>query len=232
MNRLISALLFLLALDGAAQAATNPCSNVTGWRAAACDFSRTKLVHAAWGYEHSLRDYTLATVLAQADHVAVDDEVVFAAAMLHDMGGFAPFETAGVDHAARSAALAPEVLASFGFPAAKAVAVRAAIIHHSYYDPQRPETPEGLVLHDADGIDFLGAVAAMRILAIAGREPGIGDTAAALGLLKSLARDVPGKIYGGPATQAIAAERAQELTTFLSAVERESFGFGIPGGAP
>jgi uncharacterized protein len=184
-------------------------------------------VHAAWGYEHGLRDYTLAAELAARDRMAVDDDVLFAAAMLHDVGGFAPYRQEGVDHAVRSAEVVASVLTSAGFPFAKLESVRAAVIHHSYYDKTRPTTAEGLVLHDADGLDFLGAVAALRILAIAGRDPAARDVGSALKLLGSLLANVPASIYGVYARE-LSSTRQQELRAFLEAVARQTGGFGVP----
>jgi uncharacterized protein len=208
--------------------ATNPCAGVDGWKAALCDFAKTKLMHSAWGYEHSLRDYTLAMELARAEGIVVDEEVIFAAAMLHDMGGFAPYAQPGVDHALRSTQVADSILAPSGFPMAKADSVKAAILNHSYYDPERPTSPEGIVLHDADGLDFLGGVSAMRILSIAGKEKFIPDVASAIKLLYTLKSDVPSAIYGGTPTRNMLRQRVKELADFLGSVERETYGFGIP----
>ena len=74
------------------QGVTNPCEKVAGWREALCTFSKTHLVHFAWGYEHGIRDYLLSMKLAQEDGLKVDEEVLFAAGLLHDMGGFPPYE--------------------------------------------------------------------------------------------------------------------------------------------
>jgi HD superfamily phosphodiesterase len=207
---------------------SDPCLNAQGWRQSVCAFARKSLVHAAWGYEHGLRDYSLAADLAARDHVTVDDDVLFAAAMLHDLGGFAPYRQEGIDHALRSAEIVGSVLGPAGFPPAKLEGVRGAILHHSYYDKTRPTTPEGVMLHDADGLDFLGAVAAMRILAIAG-DPAAPDVASALKLLTSLYANVPSRIYGVYAEK-LARERGNELRAFLVALARETNGFGVPRG--
>jgi hypothetical protein len=206
----------------------NPCANQEGWRAAVCGFAEGHLVHPAWGYEHGLRDYTLATMLARAEDVAVDDDVVFAAAMLHDMGGFAPYEVQGVDHALRSTQVVDQVLNPAGFPVEKVEAVKAAILHHSYYDHVMPESNEGVVLHDADGLDFVGGVAVMRILGIVGREDGTPDIGSALTLLRALKDQVPATMYGGVYTKDLLAHRVSEVEAFLTQIQQEAFGFGVP----
>src|SRR5579864_2195514 len=60
------------------------------WRATVRQFAAQHFKHPAWGYSHSVRDYELASALAAADHVTLDDDVLFAAAYLHDMAAFAP----------------------------------------------------------------------------------------------------------------------------------------------
>jgi uncharacterized protein len=167
--------------------------------------------------------------LARAENVPVDEEVVFAAAMLHDMGGFAPYALAGVDHAVRSTQVADQVLKPSGFPMDKAAAVKTAILNHSYYDPTVPASAEGIVLHDADGLDFLGSVSAMRILAIVGKE--MPDVGSALTLLSTLTKQVPLTMYGGDYTKALLEQRGDELKQFLAQVKGETYGFGVPRAA-
>src|SRR6185437_14507088 len=72
------------------------------WRVAVRTFAQQHLRHPAWGASHSQRDYDLARSLAAADHVALDDDVLYAAAFLHDVAAFAPWQKHGVDHADRA----------------------------------------------------------------------------------------------------------------------------------
>lgn len=218
----------LVVLFSANSALASPCENAAGWRDSLCAFARTNLVHFAWGYEHGIRDYQLAMKLAHEDGVSVDEEVLFAAGLLHDMGGFAPFEKQGVDHAVRSTEVIDPVLKAAGFPMAKADAVKKAILTHSYYDPTPPETPEAIVLHDADVLDFLGAISLARILSIAGKEKGISDPKAAVKLLTAFAADLPSKLYGGAFTKQLGSERAAELKAFLQRIDDETFSLGLP----
>src|SRR5580700_9634832 len=73
------------------------------WRTAVRQFAEMHLKHPAWGFSHSVRDYELARKLAAADRVVLDDDVLYAAAFLHDVGAFKPYEKADVDHADRGA---------------------------------------------------------------------------------------------------------------------------------
>ena len=79
--------------------------------------------------------------------------MLFAAAFLHDVAAFAPWQQHGVDHADRAAQLIGQLLAGTGFPMAKIDAVRGAIRTHMY--AREPQGPEALYLHDADALDWL-----------------------------------------------------------------------------
>src|SRR5471030_1197619 len=80
------------------------------WRALVRDFAAKNFTHPAWGFSHSARDYMLARELAAADHVSLDDDVLYAAAYLHDMAAFAPWHKDKVDHADEGARVVDTVL--------------------------------------------------------------------------------------------------------------------------
>ena len=134
------------------------------WRVAVRTFAQQHLRHPAWGASHSQRDYDLARSLAAADHVALDDDVLYAAAFLHDVAAFAPWQKHGVDHADRAVQIVGRLLEGTGFPMAKLDAVRGAIRTHMY--PREPQGPEALYLHDADALDWLGAIGVARIFGL------------------------------------------------------------------
>lgn len=211
-----------------AAAPQDPCAAAKEWRAKVCDFSRNHLQHFAWGYEHGLRDYTLAKQIATKSSLTFDDDVLFAASMLHDMGGFAPYAKTGVDHAIRTTEVIDPVLKDAGFPMAKSDAVKAAVKTHSYYDSSKPATTEAILLHDADCLDFVGSVSVMRIIAIAGHEPGIPTVKKSLQLLESLHKNATKQLYSGSYAQGIASARTLEMRRFLDSLMAEAFSFGVP----
>lgn len=206
----------------------DPCANAKDWRSGVCVFSQKHLKHFAWGYEHGLRDYTLAREVAEASRLSYDDDVLFAASMLHDMGGFAPYEKPGVDHAIRTTEVIDPVLKAAGFPMEKSAAVKAAVRTHSYYDQTKPTTIEGVLLHDADGLDFVGNVAVMRILSIAGHEASIPTVKKSIQLLESLYKDATKRLYSGDYARGIASARTLEMRRFLDTLNTEAFSFGVP----
>ena len=188
----------------------------TAWRRAVYEQANTHLQHPSWGVRHSERNYVLGMALAEAEGLAVDADVLFAAAFLHDWGGIAPFAVAGVDHAARSVELAEPFLTGAGFPMEKFPAVRAAILGHMY--DKEPDGAEAVVLHDADALDFLGALGAARLLAATADRP---DYDQALGRIERFAVDIPPRLKTAAARE-MATERVATMTGFLAQVRRET----------
>ena len=166
-----------------------------------------------------MRDYALARELAAADHVALDDDVLFAAAYLHDMAAFKPWEKAKLDHSDVGAELVDTVLKGTGFPMAKIDAVRGAIRTHMYY--RDPVGPEALYLHDADALDWLGAIGVARIMALVDPNGGEPDGPKAVKMLENNLKDVPARVLS-PAGRARVAPRKAELEEFLKDLRRET----------
>ena len=191
----------------------------SGWRVAARALSHDKLQHPGWGYSHSLRDYRLAKAMAAADRVAVDDDVLFAAAMLHDMAGFAPWEQKGRDHSDVAAEAVVPLLTQWGFPTAKIPAVQGAIRTHMYY--RDPESAEARYIHDADALDWLGAIGVVRIVALIDEKGGKPDGPRAIAILEDNLAKVPGRIVT-PAGKAMIAGRKAELVQFLRDLRAET----------
>ncbi len=69
-------------------------ADLAPWRSKVTAFAAENFKHPAWGFSHSQRDYALARKLAAADHVMLDDDVLFAASYLHDMAAFAQWREA------------------------------------------------------------------------------------------------------------------------------------------
>jgi HD superfamily phosphodiesterase len=189
------------------------------WRATVRDFAAKQFKNPAWGYSHSVRDYALARELAAADHVALDDDVLFAAAYLHDMAAFKPWENEKLDHSDVAAGLVDTVLKGTGFPMAKIDAVRAAIRTHMYY--RDPVGPEALYLHDADALDWLGAIGVARVMALVDPNGGDPDGPKAVKMLEENLKSVPARVLSS-AGRARVASRKAELEGFLRDLRHES----------
>lgn len=186
------------------------------WRRAVYAQAHAHLQHPSWGVRHSERNYVLGMALAQAEGLTVDADVLFAAAFLHDWGGIEPFASPGVDHAVRSVELSEPFLTEAGFPMEKFPAVRAAILGHMY--DKEPEGPEAIVLHDADALDFLGALGAARLLAATADRP---DYDQALVRIGRFAVDIPPRLKTAAARD-MAGPRVVRMQEFLAEVRRET----------
>jgi uncharacterized protein len=226
MQRLAAlALLSALVLAPGARGAAAPAQTATGialdapWKVTVYELARTQFKHPAWGWQHSERDYRLALEVAQGDHLTVDTDVLFAAAFLHDMAAFSPYEKKGMEHGDRAAETSEPVLRSAGFPMQKFAAVQAAERGHMYYSTAGT-VPEAIALHDADSLDFLGSMGAVRILALTGEAK--PDAAGAIKTLRSFLRDIPPKLITNTAKK-LGAQRVAELTTFLDRLQAETY---------
>src|SRR4028119_2373357 len=111
--------------------------------------------HPVYGYAHCLRVYTLAEELAALEDVTYDEEILRAAALLHDIGLYKAYALREPsDHAKRSAVVARRVLQRLECPSQAGQAVIEAIDHHS------PGTSPGaavesVLLKDAVALDYL-----------------------------------------------------------------------------
>lgn len=208
-------------------AAVGTCSAAvgdSGWRETVRQFAAQHFKHPAWGYSHSVRDYELAKSLAAADHVALDDDVLFAAAYLHDMAAFAPWdrEKEGIDHADEGARVVDTVLNNSGFPPAKIDAVRDAIRTHMFN--RKPVAPEAVYLHDADALDWLGAIGVARVIALVDPNGGNPDGPQAVKLLEENLARVPAGVVS-PAGRRRLPDLQRELADFLAELRRETDGY-------
>ena len=189
------------------------------WRTTVRDFAAKHFKHPAWGYSHSTRDYSVARALAMIDGVTLDDDVLFAASYLHDMAAFAPWEKQNVDHADEAAKIVDTVLKDSGFPMAKIDVVRGAITTHMF--DRTPVGPEALYLHDADALDWLGAIGVARIFGTVDPNGGQPDGPAAVKMLEENLANVPSRVLS-PAGRKRVDAMATELRQFVATLRRES----------
>jgi len=205
--------------------AASPTQSATGipldapWKVTIYELAQSKFHHPAWGWQHSERNYQVALVLARGDGLRVDTDVLFAAAFLHDMAAFMPCRDAKMEHGECAAQQSGDILRAAGFPMSKLPVVLAAERGHMYYS--NPGTqPEAIVLHDADSLDFLGAIGAARMISLTGEH--VESFARAVKALRSFLHDIPPRLITKTA-QRIGEQRAGELERFLDALQTETF---------
>ena len=116
---------------------------------------------------HQPRLYALTQLVGQG--MAYDDDVVYAAAWLHDLGVFIghrpedPEALSRWDNVSYAMKQAPAALARCGFPATKVAQVVEAIRTHQPH--LSPTSVEGKILRDADILEQLGAIGILRVVA-------------------------------------------------------------------
>jgi len=175
---------------------------------------------------HQPRLYALTRQIGEG--MVYDDDVVYAAAWLHDLGVFVghrpedPVALSGWDNVTYAMKQAPAVLRDAGWAATKVAQVVEAIRTHQPHCS--PSTLEGVILRDADILEQLGAIGIVRVVAKVGRDTRYPTfTAAARTLRKALA-ELPGQLHLEPA-KAMARPRVALLEAFLLALDQEANGF-------
>jgi uncharacterized protein len=174
---------------------------------------------------HQPRLYTLTQLIGRG--MVYDDDVVYAAAWLHDLGVFVghrpqdPIELSRWDNVAYAMKQAPAALFQAGFHTTKVAQVVEAIRTHQPH--LTPSTIEGMILRDADILEQLGAIGILRVAAKIGRDtryPTLTD--AAVTLRKALA-ELPGKLHYDTA-RTLAEPRIALLEAFLQELDQEAHG--------
>jgi uncharacterized protein len=174
-------------------------------------------------FSHQPRLYALARQLAEG--CVFDDDVLHAAAWLHDIGVFAghrpedPAALAAWDNVAYAAAQAPTLLRQFGFPAEKIAPVVNVIRTH--LPSGEPDTFEGELLRDADILEQLGATGILRTVSKVGRDTRFTIFDDALLVLKRNAEELPAKLRLATARR-LAEPRVRTLLIFTEAAESEA----------
>ncbi|MBP9675202.1 MAG: HD domain-containing protein [Anaerolineaceae bacterium] len=126
-------------------------------------YSNTDPVH---DFSHIERVFHMAQRLALVE--GADLEIVSAAALLHDAEGTTPGSDSRRDHHLRSAEFAAMILKQEGWEQDRIEAVQHCIRAHRYRDDREPpETIEAKVIFDADKLDVLGAIGAVRVVVYA-----------------------------------------------------------------
>jgi uncharacterized protein len=196
----------------------------TPWRQAVAKYIRAN-AKPPDKFSHQVRLYRLACSLAEGK--AFDDDVIYAAAWMHDLGvfiGHRPEEPKALvswDNVAYAIKETPALLARFGFPKEKIPAVLEAIRTHQ--PTAQPTTFEGTLLRDADILEQLGAVSFLRTVSKVGRDTRFVLFSDALNVLRRNARELPGKLQLESARR-LAGPRVKALESFLQAAETEADG--------
>lgn len=176
-------------------------------------------------FSHQLRVYQVAKGLAEGR--PYDDDILYAAALMHDLGvfiGHRPEDPAALgkwDHMAYALSKVPPILKQLGFPEDKIPATMEAIRTH--LPSCKPTTFEGSLLHDADLLEQLGAVAVLRNVSKVGRDTRFVHYADAIRVLRRNLEQLPAQLEL-PSARRLATPRVKALKAFVEAAEAEAEG--------
>jgi uncharacterized protein len=193
-----------------------------GWRESVVAYIRAEALPVD-KFGHQPRLYALAVRLGQG--MEYDDDILFAAVWMHDLGVFLghrpddPAQLARWDHVPYTIARTRELLPQWGFPAEKLDAVAETIRTHQPQD--EPVRIEAILLRDADILEQLGAIGALRALVKVGRDTRYATFSSVLPVLRRAVELLPGKLRLTSARRE-AELRVQLLRSLLAAIEDEA----------
>ena len=174
-------------------------------------------------FGHQPRLYALTQQIGHG--LTYDDDVVFAAIWLHDLGvfiGHRPEDEAALktwDHVAYAIEKAPALLTEFCFPEDKIPAVLEVIRTHQPQDT--PLTVEATIARDADILEQLGAIGITRTLAKLGSDTRFETFTEAHTALKKHLTTLPSQLLL-ETSKVLATPRIAIMQTFLDALESEA----------
>ena len=192
------------------------------WRSLVIDYIRGE-ARPADKFGHQPRIYALATEIGKG--MRYDDDVLFAAAWMHDLGVFLghrpqdPGQLSSWNHVPYTIQRSRELLSDFGFPLAKLDAVAEAILHHQPQD--EPTTVEATLLRDSDILEQLGAIAVPRTAAKVGRDTRFPTFSSILPVLNYAVNHLANQACLKQ-TKVMAQPRVEVLRSFLAALENEA----------
>ena len=174
-------------------------------------------------YGHQPRLYALTRQIGEG--LDYDDDVVFAACFLHDLGVFVghrpedPELLKRWDHVAYTCEKSPAILREAGFPEEKIPAALEVIRTHQPHD--EPQTLEATIARDADILEQLGAIGITRTLAKLGSDTRFITFTNARDSLQKTLDTLPGKLRL-PRAKELAEPRVRTLTKFLMHLNEEA----------
>jgi uncharacterized protein len=173
-------------------------------------------------FGHQPRLYALTQQIGAG--LTYDDDVVFAAVWLHDLGvfiGHRPEDTETLktwDHVAYVIEHAPAILKVAAFPEEKIPTVLEVIRTHQPKDTTL--TIEATIVRDADIVEQLGTIGITRTLAKLGSDTRFCTFTEALHALKKQLTTLPDQLRLDT-SKALAAPRIEIMQSFIDSLETE-----------
>lgn len=177
--------------------------------------------HPAWGVKHCYRVYHLAKELSS--HLTLDEEILYASALLHDTGKYPVYIIKNIDHALRSKGIAANLLQQMMFPSHKLPTILDAIENHMYYsEPGRSD--EAVYIRESDILDSLGNIGLMRLFSLVGQDELITSPLDAIERARLFADALPTKV-STKSGKRLALKRREESLRFLAGIKRQTVEF-------
>ncbi|WP_103352229.1 HD domain-containing protein [Amycolatopsis sp. CA-128772] len=105
---------------------------------------------------HSMRVYAWAVALGDVHHIAFDAELLYVAAMLHDVGLAAEFDSHTKPFEEAGGHVAWVFAAGAGWPPARRARLAEVIVRHMWAEVDPAADPEGFLLSRAAAADIAG----------------------------------------------------------------------------
>ena len=193
-----------------------------GWRQSVIDYIRIE-AQPEDKFGHQPRVYALATRIA--DGIGYDDDILFAAAWMHDLGVFTghrpkdPAQLSAWNHVPYTIRRSRELLPTWGFPVEKLDGVEEAIRFHQAKD--EPFTAEGILMRDADILEQLGAIGVLRAAVKIGRDTRYRNFSSIVPVLNEAVNHLASQTRL-TSSKIMAESRARMLRSFITAINEEA----------
>jgi hypothetical protein len=121
---------------------------------AALDVARA--FHTPAFVHHCARSYLWSAALGTSEGIAFDAELLYVAAMLHDLGLVEPFDSSTAAFEFAGGSVGWVLAAGAGWPPARRDRVREVVVAHMADAVDPVEDPEGSLLNRGTGVDISG----------------------------------------------------------------------------
>lgn len=112
--------------------------------------------HSPAMFNHSVRSFYWAAALAHTESITVDLELLYVAAVFHDIGLVREFDSHSLDFEDAGGHIAMVFAAGTGWPPARAQRLHEIIVRHMWAEVNVDTDPEGHLLERATSIDISG----------------------------------------------------------------------------
>ena len=168
---------------------------------------------------HVKRVLYLSKLIAEKENISYDEEILAFAAYFHDVAAYPFYKdrfSGTFDHVLESGKLIPEIIKEYGCTEAQIKIITEATEYHDKANTGNHN--ETRLIRNADGVDYLGYMAAARDFT---KFP--GDFGKALTTIKRR-KEQFFPIIDLPYAKELAAPRVEELEHFINRFEEECFG--------